>query len=351
MLEKSISRRNFLKLAALSASGLALQSTPSPNHFDNPFDNEDIARVAARQVSVYKEPSDKSKILYQHYRDDLVNIYYEVISDKGPTYNPLWYRVWRGYLHSAHTQKVQYCLNPVQSFFPKTGQLAEVTVPYTQSMRFVPKTGWTLQYRLYYQSVHWIIGVDEGPDGEPWYRVLDELLDNVVLNASAAHFRIIQPEELAPITPEIPLEHKYIEISLAQQKLWAYEYDKMILESKISSGLPETEHTPGVVPTNTPTGNFNVQIKLPSKHMGDGILTSDIEAYVIPGVPWCSFFEPKTGVAIHGTYWHTNYGTPMSHGCINVPPEVAKWVYRWTLPITQPGDRSKGGFGTQVIVH
>jgi len=49
-------------------------------------------------------------------------------------------------------------------------------------------------------------------------------------------------------------------------------------------------------------------------------------------VPWVSYIESSTGVAIHGTYWHNNYGVTMSHGCINMLSEDSKWVYRWTTP-------------------
>ena len=53
--------------------------------------------------------------------------------------------------------------------------------------------------------------------------------------------------------------------------------------------------------------------------------------YDLPGVPWVSYFSGN-GAAIHGTYWHNDYGTPKSSGCLNVRPEDAKWLFRWTLP-------------------
>ena len=91
--------------------------------------------MATTSVSVYSKPSDKSTILYQRYRDELVNIYEEIVSEYGPGYNPVWYRVWRGYIHSAHLQRVKILTNPVveNSQIPeKRGRLAEVTVPMTQ---------------------------------------------------------------------------------------------------------------------------------------------------------------------------------------------------------------------------
>jgi lipoprotein-anchoring transpeptidase ErfK/SrfK len=84
--------------------------------------------------------------------------------------------------------------------------------------------------------------------------------------------------------------------------------------------------------------------------MGDGHVTADLEAYELPGVPWVSFFH-ETGVGFHGTYWHNDFGTPKSHGCINMRTEEARWLYRWTLPEIRPGRIVQKGSGTTVIVR
>ncbi len=58
---------------------------------------------------------------------------------------------------------------------------------------------------------------------------------------------------------------------------------------------------------------------MPSKHMGDAVLTSNIRERIWMGVPWTCFFELEIGLATHGTFWHSNFGTPpMSAGCINM---------------------------------
>ena len=59
------------------------------------------------------------------------------------------------------------------------------------------------------------------------------------------------------------------------------------------------------------------------------------DLYVLPGVPWCSFFT-GTGIALHGTYWHNDFGDPRSHGCVNLPNSAAKFLYRWTSPTVPP---------------
>lgn len=121
------------------------------------------------------------------------------------------------------------------------------------------------------------------------------------------------------------------------------------MHTDISSGMVQ-QRQPGQISTKTPSGNHNVEIKMASKHMGNGFMTDDVDAYELPGVPWCTFFVPDIGVAIHGTYWHTNYGNPMSHGCVNMRPEEAKWIFRWTTPNAKADQVEKRGFGTPVVV-
>ena len=65
--------------------------------------------------------------------------------------------------------------------------------------------------------------------------------------------------------------------------------------------------------------------------------TPGVDYYDLPNVPWTMFFYQ--GYAIHGTYWHTNFGTRMSHGCVNMPLGAAEFTYAWA-PI-----------GTEVWVH
>jgi len=60
--------------------------------------------------------------------------------------------------------------------------------------------------------------------------------------------------------------------------------------------------------------------------------------YDLPGIAWTSIFATG-GVAIHSTFWHYNYGTPVSHGCVNCTPDDAKWIFRWNSPevVYDPG--------------
>lgn len=341
-----LNRRDFLTRSASALAGLAI----IPFNLDGFMnqDSMDLGRICIESVSIYSQPSDKSKILYQRYRDELIHLYDEVISEDGPDYNPKWYRVWGGYVHSARIQRVYFRTNPVIYDIPDTGYLAEVTVPATQTMRYTTVYGWQPIYRLYYESTHWVIGIEKGPDGRPWYKLFDELLDIPYL-VEAEHLRLIPPEEYAPIATDVPFGKKRVEVKIATQTLTAYEGDQVVLQTKIASGIPHLDPSNDTIPTNTPSGTFNVYSKMPSKHMGDGVVTDDITAYELPGVPWTSFFAPH-GVAFHGTYWHDNFGMMMSHGCVNMRTDEAKWLFRWLDFPAEANKIETTGYGSQVIV-
>lgn len=339
----TLSRRDALKLAALSAAGLAFRPLPP----DEPYQDVGLGRVTTTWINVYKEPSFRAPRLGRLERDTLIPLRAREVSDEGPPYNPVWYRIDGGYAHSGRVQRVAWHLQPPVSHIPQGGALFEVSVPYTRAYR-QPDPASDPLYRLYYQSTAWVEAAETGSDGRLWYRLLDDLL-RVRYYVRAEHLRRIPPEELTPISPDVPLHLKRIEVSLAHQELRAYEDGRLVLRTSISSGIPDTRPRENGIPTITPKGRFYIDKKMPLRHMGDGRLTSDLEAYELPGVPWVSFFH-LTGVAFHGTYWHDNFGTPMSHGCINMRPEEAKWLYRWTLPVVPPDTLLRIARGTPVLV-
>jgi len=332
-MSKHFSRRAFLKLGGLSLGGLAFTRFAPKLFTLNPisFDDADIVRVATKDVAVYSQPTDQDQTpVAIFHKDDLVHVYEEVNSDD-PKFkvNPIWYRVWGGYVWRAHLQPVKTILNmPLTSIPDGMRQLAEVTWPFTQPWRFSKAYGWKpLNYLFYYESVYWIESIVEGHDGLPWYRIFDDLTGDYSY-ANAVHLRPIVPASLTYVSPDIALEDKSIEVNLTTQTLVAYEYNKVVFQTNISSGIPSANHT--TTPTS-PSGGFHIQDKYPSKHMGNGNLASGPDDYELPGVPWTSFFTDY-GHAFHGTYWHQNFGTPMSHGCINMHTADAKWLFFWARP-------------------
>jgi lipoprotein-anchoring transpeptidase ErfK/SrfK len=343
MTNKTFSRRNFVKLAALSLGTLAFKPMQhSPRLVLPPR----LVRVSGtgsiRSVSIHRMPNEESVILYQRNKDDIINVYEEVESEYGPEYNPIWYRVWGGYVHSKWLAEVKHVLNPLTDTIHEDGQLGEVTVPFTRTMKFSNRFGWEPVYRLYYQTNHWIRDIITGPDGKPWYNLQDQLL-KIKYAIPAEHMRIVDDSEFDPISPDVPDGEKRVEISIARQILTAYEGDDIVFQTQVSTGSPNRV-------SRTPTGNFRIDPKHPSKHMGNGQVTSDIYAYELVGVPWNCFFDWEGGIATHGTYWHNNFGTPMSSGCVNMRNHEAKWLYRWTTPYGGPQDWVTNGYGTKVTV-
>jgi lipoprotein-anchoring transpeptidase ErfK/SrfK len=347
-----LSRRAFLQLSALTLGSLAFNPFPTPAD-ESQTPSIEIGRVAVDQrAAIYKEPREHSGVVRWTRIDELLKIYYTLTSPEGPAFNPVWYRVWEGYLHSSYIQVVRYRFNTELNSIPESGLLAEVSVPYTPAMTYDRYQGWQPRYRLYYQTTHWITAIEEGPDGKPWYQLTSEIDDYLQYYVPAAHLRPIPDEEITPLSPDLPYEAKRIEVSLATQTLIAYDNDKPVFQTKISSGLPGK-----VVPTGTrtPTGDFHISSKTPSKHMGSIQASGAPASYILPGVPWVCFFE-ENGVAFHGTFWHNNFGVRMSHGCINMRNEDAKWLFRWVtpifdLPVATRLDWDSRGFGTQVHVY
>jgi lipoprotein-anchoring transpeptidase ErfK/SrfK len=344
----SLSRREFLKLGGAALAGGALSPLFPPDHGER--GSGLIGRVAYESVSVFDVPRLDARTVGFRFRDELLHIYRKVTPLTGPAYNPLWFRVWGGYVHSAHVQEVRWEFNQLMEAIPEGGQLCEFTVPYSQPYDFSSAGGWQPKedFRLYFQSTHWVTDMVEGPDYQPWYQITDELWDGFLYYVPATHLRPISDDEITPISPDVPADEKRVEVALEWQTLTAYEGNQAVFRTQVSTGVPSASAGSGL-PTQTPTGRFNIYSKMPSKHMGLSRLTDTLQDRALPGVPWTAFFAPG-GYAIHGAYWHNNFGWPMSRGCINMRNAEAKWLFRWLLPSNAPSDWESTGHGTQIIV-
>jgi lipoprotein-anchoring transpeptidase ErfK/SrfK len=129
-----------------------------------------------------------------------------------------------------------------------------------------------------------------------------------------------------PIMPASILPgEKWIDVNLTTQILRAYEGDKLVLETPISSGRP---------PYYTVTGQFRIYLRYDMQTMDGRSLGFD---YVTSDVPHVQYFYGN--FALHGAYWHNNFGTPVSHGCVNLNLTDAAWLYQWAT------------YGTLVNVH
>lgn len=346
-----ISRRDALKLGGLGLGALAAQRFPPPGIS---YDDTEVVRVAGASASVYSRPDDTSAITGTWYRDQLLHTYAEV-KPPASQLNAPWYRVWGGYVWGGRLQKVATHYNDPITLLPdalipgKKGILAEVTVPFTNPWYYTQRSGWEqLDWRMYFGSVHWIDEVGTGPAQDKsteslWYRIWDHVA-SFPYYVRAAHLRPIQPNEYAPISPAVPFDKKRIEVNLTLQRLTAYEYDKPVFTTLISSGVDSRQ-------TRTHTGSFRIIEKFPSEHMGGANVYSTVDGYQLPGIPWTSYFSAD-GQAFHGTYWHNNFGTPMSHGCINMRSSEALWLFRWATPIHKVGSYvTDQRSGTAVEIH
>ncbi len=137
-------------------------------------------------------------------------------------------------------------------------------------------------------------------------------------------------------------EEKWIDVSLDEQKLRAYEGNTVVKEFPISSGKWY----------KTPKGDFRIWYKTRSQAMKGG--SKELGTYYyLPNVPHNMFFYK--GFAVHGAYWHNNFGQPMSHGCVNAPLAQVAELFEWAGPVLPPGTNalraSVDNPGTRVYVH
>ena len=176
---------------------------------------------------------------------------------------------------------------------------------------------------------------------------------------------VFEPEEktaffnnrqLRPFLSELPMvaqeeqkvlgdqtgEEKWIEVDLSEQKLKAWEGNNLFLETLVSTGKW----------TRTPTGEFRIWTKFKYAKMSGGSKALRTY-YYLPNVPYIMYF--KGGFGLHGTYWHNNFGSPMSHGCVNLPIPIAEKLYYWTTPVVSQGQNSVRSTddnpGTRIVIH
>lgn len=140
---------------------------------------------------------------------------------------------------------------------------------------------------------------------------------------------------------------KKIHIDLSTQRLFAKEDGKIVFDFPISSGKWAL----------TPTGTFSIWSKLRYTRMSGGD-TALGTYYNLPNVPFVMYFyngsTPKTrGFAIHGAYWHNNFGRPMSHGCVNMRIEDVGKLYAWANPQASENTTyaSADNPGTEIVIY
>ena len=342
----SISRRSFLKLAALSLGNLGLN--PWKRIFSIPDFPESarLGRVCEGSVEVKAAPDYDSETISTLYEDAVVPWLKEGIGRWPWRNNQRWVEIPGGYVWSPYLQpvKVNYS-EPVQSLpesGDSTGMWVETSLPYIDAIidNGPPRSAWWkfrlengLPYRFYYSQILWVDKIKIDSDGFVWYRI-NERYGNPgdIFWARAEAFRRITEDEISPINPDVSDKRIEVNVDWKVQTLSCFEANSEVYFCRVSSGRSEGA-TP-VSPSFSP--GFMIWRKLFSLHMAGNTAAG---GWDVPAVGWTSLFHGE-GVSIHSTYWHNNYGEPMSHGCVNVSPDDAKWIFRWCQPavLFEPGN-------------
>jgi hypothetical protein len=139
---------------------------------------------------------------------------------------------------------------------------------------------------------------------------------------AAADVRVFQP---APPPPMLEPGERWIDVDVDDQILVAYEGEIAVYATLVSSGGTTTPTEPGV---------YRMWLKESEADM-KGLNGED--PYSVATVPWTQFFSPEKGLALHTAYWHDQFGTRRSHGCVNLAPRDARWLYFWSDPQVPPG--------------
>lgn len=342
MLNPQLTRRDFLKLASAGTLAFALKDLRADRALAATSVTQ--GRVAFSGIPLYKEPTFKANQKYQFGKDEVIKITaVDENGEQGNPYNGVWYQVDNaGYTYSGWVLPVETRYQKPVFTIPAAGRLGEITVPFSDT-KLAPYVYAKRGYRLYYGSTHWVKKVTVTREEKSiWYEIYDSQLKRSFY-VPAHDMRLIPDDELTLLSPEVPEEQKSIVVDLPTQMVTAFEGEKLVFSQRCSSGSRGTE---------TPKGEFRTYHKGPSIHMtNEGDAVEDETVYSLPGVPWCSFFTGM-GNAFHGTYWHNDYGRPRSHGCVNLPSEAAKFIYRWTTPTVPPETEylHLPGEGTKVQV-
>jgi lipoprotein-anchoring transpeptidase ErfK/SrfK len=365
-LDQKLSRRSFLERSLLGLGAIALLPGYSPSMTSEFIpvvefpQAERLGRVVGGKIDVKTKPSFESKTVKVLYDDAVLPWIKEVIGmpnlNRGK--NRRWVETPEGYIYRPDFQSVKNIINKPLTSMPQgpsgPGMWVEVSVPYVDAPLADPpaRTEVLRQLggvpRLYYSQIYWVDNLRQR-NGSTEYHVTEKHgSPGDTFWADARALRIMSQEELTPIRPDVT--DKRILVNVSNQTMACFEGKKEIFYCRVSTGAKFNSDGKEVDKWSTPLGLFNaVSRKFISLHMAGGTRASGYEVF---GVGWTSFFATG-GYSIHSTYWHANFGEPMSHGCVNAEPDDAKFVFLWSAPQVpyDPGKLEISGYdGTKVEV-
>jgi hypothetical protein len=348
-MNRSLSRRDFLKLAGASLGALAfrpfnLESYYTPKPLPQFPNSEIIGRILGLTDIMSRPTNDplQASSVGVLYDDNLVEWGREVVGNAVGRTNQRFLETPQGYVWAPQVQPTKNSPNMPISEMPAgvPGFWAEVTVPYIDLALEGPAVSSWIQSlisfnfppRLYYGQVVWIDQVRADPSGVVYYRWNESPGHGYgpgdIFWADGAGLKILTDEDVAPISPEVDPNEKTIRVDLTYQTLGCFEGLNEVYFCRISSGAEYNANGEAVDNWATPVGDLNTHWKIVSLNMSGG---GSAAGYSTPAVPWVTMISGE-GIAIHGAFWHNDFGERRSHGCINLKPEDAKWVFRWTTP-------------------
>ncbi|KAA3644046.1 MAG: L,D-transpeptidase [Chloroflexi bacterium] len=352
-----LSRREFLKLSALSFGGAFIPPWLRMPSQDFP-QSEHLGRIVAGGLKLHSQPRPDSQVERTLFEDEIIATLRTVVGSQPFRQNQTWVESPEGYAWSPEIQPVLNQPNPPLSILPETslgaGMWAEVTVPYVNLALINPpaRAPWLknrleagVPARFFYSQVVWIDQIEIDDNDQAWYRLNERFGYGDLFWAPSEAFRPIAPEEIAPISPEV--EDKHIRVDIDRQTMSCYEGNTEVYFARASTGALFNSAGQRVDEWGTPPGQHRIWRKAVSLPLAGG---SAAAGWDLPAVGWISLFV-GSGVAFHSTYWHNNYGVPTSRGCVNLRPDDAKWVFRWTQPqvAIDPGDVTVGMPGGTMV--
>jgi lipoprotein-anchoring transpeptidase ErfK/SrfK len=369
---RSISRRDFLKLAGVGLGVMALRPWPSkeivslmqPAMQLPEFPQAELlgrnctadTNLGGGMIELKTRPDVTSSKVRDVNRDEvfpwLKEVTAETIDYNLP--NQRWVETPEGYIHSLYLQPCKTRPNIPLTVLPagQAGFWAEVTVPYVDLILDNPSpvSGWMrdhvaygLQPRLYYSQIIWVDQVRLPDGGTIQYHVQDRYGNpGDLFWADGAAFRPLTEEDISPINPNVDPATKKVVVNIQYQTMTCKENERDVYFCRVSTGVQEG---------STPVGDLAVWRKAIGIRMAANTVAS---SYDLPAIGWTTLFSGE-GVGIHAATSHNDFGTVRSHGCVNCKPEDAKWVFRWSIPSVslEPGlvDWSGSVGSTHVIVE
>jgi hypothetical protein len=354
-MSRKINRRRVLKMISASVAAAALSPAlhararyPTVYEPSEDLDLWTWMGRAIHAVTFYEEPSTSATRLDTRQRDQSFPLTRKVHAPFS-AHNDRWYETPLGYVHSAWVLPVRvYPPQPTIADVGAWGFWGEVCQPWTEAY-LEPSTSTKKEYRFYGGTVYHVVESFVDAAGTGWYKIFDEfpMQDPPYQWVLARDMRRVPREEMSAIHPFAG--EKRIEVDLAQQRLTCFEGERIAFTTLVAAGVgiqpvQIEKEVDGEIVTETvnvdlgtPQGETAALLKQASRHMTNRPMKPEdpwplVEVFDLPGIPWNVFFD-MSGTAIHGTYWHNDFGVKRSHGCLNVSCEAARWIYRWTYPI------------------